>query len=139
MPNYISDDSLHKSPLQIDPNGTMVFSDKLTRLDNQESELIQLDVEYTSPQQHGGLYGLIIRRYIENKTNNQVIASGVSLLLGYSFIRYIGEATTPGYPPIENYTIHTGGDSENYLKCRAGQIRVYGNLHKGWVDYIKSN
>ena len=112
---------------------TINDSSRLMRADNGTLETATSEVEYISPDQHGGYFGTVYRKYHGAKVSgNTIPITGITKLLEYS----------GRYNNIGNYNGYTdqGSDSIRMLKATNKiDIIIVGTMpiNEGWVDYVK--
>ncbi len=107
-------------------------NNKLQRIDNGAYETAQVGVEYYSPNQHGGIYGIICRQYHGTKSNgNQIAITGITKLVDFGGL-------------CDSQTAYNGytNDGTNYIYVNKGvdlvQFNISGlTLNEGWIDYVK--
>jgi len=92
----------------------------------------ELETEYVSPNQHGGLYGPVYRMYHGVKTTGQTIPTvGIDKLLEHTYQRDTTECGAGlSYDGTNSIEASTGSDVVTFTMSGM-------TLDSGWVDYSK--
>lgn len=101
--------------------------------------------EYLSPNQQGGIYGVVYRQYFTTSLPSSLTSgSNVTGLIDYSLqIKYTSSNRGLGHG---NMTAYGSSDNHAYIMLSGGTMGGSGNLSfsvtnysvkRGWVDYTK--
>lgn len=116
------------------------FNSEMVKVSDDSYETAQDDVEYYSPNQHGGIYGTVYRQYFTTTlpatlTSGKIVSRLVDCNIMYKdgSVRKVisgifDDSTNSGWIQLTGLT----GD-ENLVLAAAGNVTV----DKGWVDYTK--
>ena len=128
---------------EVSGGGTGFPSDSITlkRLDTGAAETAQVDVEYYSPEQHGGIYGTIVRTYFGTSLP-AYLSSGTSVAEIISFNVQSNDSgnrlPNSGNDYISGIVratlIQAGPSGNSYLILKEDTW----TCNRGWVDYVKS-
>lgn len=115
---------------------------KLKRADNGQWEFVQKNVEYISPNQHGGIYGTIYIQYFDTTLSSSLTTGdNVAMLVDWVVRFEIGgnRAIASGYT-----TAYGTGDSRVQMTLSGasgkGSLTLFADTYAildGWVDYTK--
>ncbi len=120
-----------------------VNSNKLRRVSNGLFETAQVDTEYYSPDQHGGIYGTIYRQYFgtslpasltSGSIVSKLIDSAVYVDDGSNRFQITGWASDGTNTSCIGFSGMSGNGNLYFYEAGAA---FGGNIAGGWVDYTK--